>query len=267
MIARWISSIVAAAGLAIVTPFAEAQSAIDTKAAPPTAPPAYEDRLIEGGNLEPAVSEELAIYNPEGLARTWRVEGFLSEVEQGSVKRHENGMLLSGRLDTVGYGAISVDVTARTGTGGTIFTLWQRAMPFDNGWRANNSLGMVNSPTIDLARQQYRFFLPTFPMVGLTTEWLRNGNLQLQASAGEPGTYNGVRLSGFTRLAGRLATAGAQWNPGPNFQAGLQVLDVKDVNAGLDTSDPSAKTSGRAMFGALSWGDRDTRLQFNGLDT
>ncbi len=266
MIARWISSTVAAACLAIA-PFAAAQSASDAKVDLPAAPPAYEDRLIEGGNLEPAVSEELAIYNPEGLARTWRVEGFLSQVEQGSVKRHENGMLLSARLDTVGYGAISVEATARAGIGGTIFTLWQRAMPFDNGWRANNSLGMVNSPTIDLARQQYRFFLPTFPMAGLTTEWLRNGNLQLQASAGEPGTYNGLRLSGFTRLGGRLATAGAQWNPDPNFQAGMQVLDVKDVNASLDTSDPAAKTSARALFGALSWGDRDTRLQFNALDT
>ncbi|HET9576738.1 MAG TPA: hypothetical protein VFP44_02865 [Usitatibacter sp.] len=255
--ARWIPSTIALAGL-LVFPASRAQA---------DEPPAYEDKLIEGGNLAPETSGETAVYDPQGLPRSWRLDGFASRIESGDTRRYENGMLLSARIDTPAYGAISVDATVRSGRDSGVFTLWQRGMPFDNGWIANNALGTVNSPAIDLTRSQYRFFLPTFPLQGLTTEWLQLGRLQVNAALGEPGTYNGVRLAGFSRLGGTLASAGFQWNPDPRFRAGVQVVDARDVENGLDAASASATTSARAWYGAVGMNQPDDRLQLNALDS
>ena len=260
MKARWIPSTVAVAALvAVRAAVAQAPSA-----------PQYEDRLIEGGSLAPQVSDELAIYDPQGMPRSWRIEGFASRVDSGNTKRYENGMLLSARIDTQSYGAFSIDATVRghvTGSSSDMFTLWQRGMPFDNGWTANNALGMVNSPSIELSRQQYRFFLPTFPLAGLTTEWLHRNDVQLQASVGEPGTYNGFRLAGFSGLGGTIATAGMQWNAARDVRFGMQVVDARDVQAGLDTADPTGRSSSRAVFGAMAVTGANDRLQLNALDS
>lgn len=259
---RWpVSSTVAAASLAIAS-----SAAAQTPAAAPPAP-AYEDHLIEGGNLAPAETAELAVYNSEGLPRSWRVDGFLSRTEQGPTRRYENGMVLSARLDTLEYGAFTVDATVRGSGSQGIATLWQRAMPFDRGWIANNGLGMLNTPMIDMARQQFRFYLPTFPIAGASTEWIRQGSMQLQASIGEPGTYNGLRLSGFSGLGGQLLTAGAQWNAARDVQVGAQVIDARDVQAGLDTGSGAGRTSARTVYGGWAWHDATQRLQINALDS
>lgn len=255
--ARWIASTVALASLVVFLP---------SRAQTPE-PPAYEDKLIEGGNLAPEITEELAVYNPEGVPRSWRIEGFASRIETGDTKRYENGMLLSGRIDTPSYGAFSLDATVRNGPNASVFTLWQRGMPFDNGWSANNALGMANTPSIELSRRQYRFFLPTFPIAGATTEWLQRNRLQLFAGVGEPGTYSGVRLAGFSRLGGTLASAGAQWNPDANVHAGLQMVDAHDVESGLDPFSLATKTSARAWYGALNVSDKDDSGQLNALDS
>jgi hypothetical protein len=258
MRARWITSTLALAALAAPPGNAAAE------------PAAYEDKLIEGGALAPEVSEEMAIHDPAGLPRSWRIEGFASRIESGDSRRYENGMLLSARLETASYGAFSIDATVRgkvSGSASDVFTIWQRGMPFDNGWVANNALGMINSPSIELSRQQYRFFLPTFPLTGVATEWLRQGTLQLQASVGEPGTYNGLRLAGFSGLGGTLATAGVQWNAAPDVKFGMQVVDARDVDAGLDTSGGQGKTSARAVYGAMSVSGANDRMQLNALDS
>lgn len=255
---RWIPSTLAIASL-FVFPASRAAE-----------PAPYEDKLIEGGKLAPEVSEELAVYNTEGMPRSWRVEGFLSRIESGNTKRYENGMLLSARLDTAEYGAFSVDATVRgkvSGSASDVFTLWQRGMPFDNGWSANNALGMVNSPSIDLSRRQYRFFLPTFPLTGLTTEWLHRGDLQLQASVGEPGTYNGVRLAGFSGLGGTLSTAGFQWAAARDVRVGMQVVDARDVESGLDPAAATGRTSARAVYGAMAVVEPNDHFQLNAIDS
>jgi len=62
----------------------------------------YEDKLIEGGKLEPLAEQgDQASYNPDGPARSWRVDGYGSRIEQGGTIRHENGMVLAARLDTL----------------------------------------------------------------------------------------------------------------------------------------------------------------------
>jgi hypothetical protein len=230
-------------------------------------PPAYEDKLIDAGNLGALPpDEDTAVYNPVGLPREWRVDGFASRLEQGGVKRMENGLVLSGRLETLEYGAYTLDATVRGGGSQSVITLFQRGLAFDGGWKANNGLGMLNTPAIDLSRQQYRFYLPTFPIAGVETEWLRNGNLQIQASAGQPGVYDGLRVAGFTRLDGTVFTAGAQWAPSPGVQAGVQMVDAHGVGSGTQSDDPP--TTARTWYGALAFQDGpDRRTQFNILDS
>ena len=228
----------------------------------------YEDRLIDSGNLKALDSGAgEGQYNSAGPPREWRVEGFASHIDQGGVVRRENGLVMSGRLETLEYGAYSLDATVRNGSSSSIFTLWQRRLPFDGGWFANNGVGMLNTPGIDLARQQYRFFIPTFPIVGVETEWLRAGGLQLQASYGAPGTYSGLRLAGFSRMGGSIATAGAQWSPEPHIQMGLQVADAREVTSGVENDGAPAKTSARSVYGALGWAAGDERMQFNFIDS
>jgi hypothetical protein len=261
---KWPSWIICASALASL-PCSWAQSA--PPQAKPEEPPAYEDKLIDGGNLAALPPDEGAVsYNPVGLPREWRIDGFASRLDQGGTIRHENGMVLSARLETLEYGAFTLDGTVRGGGSNSVVTLFQRGLPFDNGWKANNGLGMLNTPAIDLSRQQYRFYLPTFPIAGLETEWIRNGNLQLQASVGSPGVYSGLRVAGFTRLDGTLFTAGAQWVPAPGVQAGIQVADAHGVRSGADPVDPL--TTARTWYGAIALQEGpNQRVQLNVLDS
>ena len=231
------------------------------------AQPAYEDKLIDGGGLAPLEPEDGDFeYNASGRARSWRIEGFGSYLEQGGVKLHENGLELSGRLDTLEYGAFSADGTVRTGST-SVFSIWQRGLAFDGGWVANNAAGMLSTPTIDLSRNQFRFFLPTFTTLGAQTEWLHHGDLQLQASAGTPGLYDGLRVPGFSRLGGSLVTAGMQLRLDKNVSIGLEVADAHNVPTTVDTDTPGPRVSARSVYAALVNEDGTTRMQFNLLDS
>lgn len=237
---------------------------------PPPPTERYQDRLINDGGLAPDDESLGAPYNPEGWARYWRVEGVSSYYDQQGLITRENGLRLSGRLDTPTYGALSVDATVRVSPGSFIATLVQRDMPFDNDWRANNSLGVVTTLGIDLTRAQYRFYIPTFASLGATTEWIHDGDLQLQASVGEPGNFDGFRLSGFQSLHGVLATVGAQWAFAPQWQAGAQYIDTQGVESPFAVGGSSSGTGtgtidSRAAYASLAWTGVDTRLQANVL--
>ena len=233
----------------------------------PAASPEYEDRLIDAGNLAPLPDADDGAYNSQGWPRAWRVEAFTTNIDQSGVITRENGLALSGRPDTPDYGGLSIDGILRTRPSSSIFTLWQRGLPFDSGWRANNGAGMLNSLGIDLSRSQYRFYLPTFPIAGLETEWLRNSDLQLQASIGEPGVYNGLRLSGFSRLGGNVFTTGGQWAIAPGLLAGYQFADAHGVRNSLDPVDPEGKIDARSWYGSTAWQGGNTHLQLNMLDS
>lgn len=230
--------------------------------------PAYEDRIIDAGSLPPLPEDTAdSTYNPAGQPRSWRIEGYGSNIDSGGISRRENGLSFGGRYDTTDYGALSVDATFRNSLNSSLFTVWQRGLAFDNNWRANNAAGMFNTPSIDLARNQYRFYLPTFPVAGVQTEWLRAGEVQLQASVGEPGSFNGLRLAGFSRLGGRIFTGGAQWVVAPQWLAGFQFTDTQGVGISLDADAPEAKTTGRSWYGTSVWQGQHSRLQFNAVDS
>jgi hypothetical protein len=260
--------------LTVALQFAPWQSACAQAAAPekksaePLPTPDFQDRLIDASSLPPSHDDSADFsYNADGQPRSWRIEAFGSNINSGGVSRHESGLSFGGRYDTADYGALSVDGTFRNALNSSLFTVWQRGLAFDNDWRANNALGMLNTPTIELSRSQYRFFLPTFPVAGVQSEWLHDGDLQIQASIGEPGTFNGLRVSGFSRLGGRVVTGGVQWIVAPKWLAGIQFVDVQGVSSNLDSTAADAKTSARSWYASTSWQGVNSHLQLNLVDS
>jgi hypothetical protein len=264
MIRRHAGALVLAAGLLGSTPLA-AQFGAPTAGLPTPAPTArYEDRLIDGGTL---ASDDEALgtpYNPEGWARYWRLEGVGSYYDQQGLITRENGLRLSGRIDTPQHGALSAEATIRAGPGSFIATFVQRDFAFDNHWRVNNGLGVVTTLGIDLTRTQYRFYLPTTAALGGTTEWIRDADLQLQVSVGEPGNFDGFRLSGFESLRGTYYSAGAQWAFAPQWQAGAQYVGTSGVDSPYAVNG-NGKVDSQAAYASLAWTGAGTRLQANVL--
>ena len=161
----------------------------------------------------------------------------------------ENGIVAKSQWETAAYGAWSLDASARIGGSdqgrseqgqGGVVTLRQRGMPFDGGWQADNALGDLNAPDIGLARLQPRFYLPTGPMQGSTTEWRGPSGLQIVAGGGVPGLYDGIEVPNFRTLDGSTATAGAA------VVAGLALDDGRPVHRG-SRREPRHRTGDRRL--------------------
>lgn len=234
------------------------------------AAPAYEDRLIDGGNLPADVSVGLeSRRNADGWPRAFQVQATTSRVTRNDVNSDETGVQLGGMLDTPNHGALSLEANLRTSAGrsdssGNLFSLHQIGLPMNGGWFVNNSLGATNAPAVDLARSQYRFFVPVMLSNGVTTEW-RNPDhgLQLHASVGQPGLLTGIYVPTFEGLGGRQASAGAQWGNGKGWSAALQATDVEDVRFGIGRFDTADEISSQSWFGAVGWGTSGTHVQLN----
>jgi hypothetical protein len=250
---------------------AMARAAAQTNA--PDAVPDYEDRLIDDGKLPPDVSEDMyGGHNPEGWPRAFRAQLSASRITQNNTAANETGLQLGGMLDTPNYGAFSVDANFRTSNSdtygsGALFTLWERALPMDGGWLGNNALGVFNTPSTDLARQQYRFYMPTIPTIGAATEWRQAGNLQLNAAVGEPGLYTGIYTPTFEGVGGRVATGGLQYRFSNEWTAAMQVADVDDVGLGIGPNASLGTTSARSGYAGAAWGTPTARAQLNVIDS
>jgi hypothetical protein len=243
--------------------------------------PVYQDKYIAGGSLAPDISSgDATSADGQGLARSIQVDGVVSALgsRDGGASNNvvENGVVVRSQWETQGYGAWSLDGSARTGGSGLdpseqgqggVISLRERGMPFDGGWQADNSLGDINTADIALARFQPRFYLPTSPVQGLGTEWRGPDGLQVVASGGVPGLFDGIEVPDFRTLGGSVATLGAQWSPTPNWTVGGQVVDANDVNLAIGSIvvDPARLSSTTGLLTA-AWQDRDERLQFNVLD-
>jgi hypothetical protein len=228
-------------------------------------PPAYEDRLIDGGNLQPDLHDEFAgLASRDGWPRALRVELFATRLDRNGVSTTENGIGLGGYLATPAYGYFTLDGTIRTDGGGTA-VLWQRDVPFDGGWRANNGLGTVNTTAIDLARLQPRFVLPSSPALGASTEWRSIAGTQLTAAAGEPGFFSGIRVPRFERLGGSVLTAGVNDNLRPGLAAGLQWIEADNTALTTFAAQPANAFSSRTLFGAVAWDGPGIRVQSNAI--
>lgn len=260
------------------------------RAQAPPGPPAeapYQDRYIAGGSLTPDISSgDYTTSDPSGLARSVRIDAVASMLRQegpgAAPAVNENGVVADAQWDTASFGAWSADVGARTcGTrrsaagnayGDASFALHQRGMPFDDGWQLDNALGDINTPLIDLARQQPRFLLTSAPMQGFDTEWRGPAGLQLLAGAGEPGIYEGIKVPTFQTLGGTTGTLGAQWSPAPRWSVGAELAAARDVTLYYESLDNTATTATLPHFssntGLLSagWQEGSTRAQLNLID-
>lgn len=237
------------------------------------AAPDYEDRLIDDGKLPPDVSQDMfGRGNPEGWPRAFRAQLSASRITRNEASANETGLVLGGMLDTPNYGAFTIDANFRASNSdtygsGTLFTLSQRAMPMNGGWFGNNALGVFNTPSTDLARQQYRFYMPTIPTLGAATEWRRNGQLQLNASVGEPGLYTGIFVPTFESLGGRVATGGLQYRFSNEWAAAAQIADVDDVALGFGPNATLGTTSARSVYAGAAWAIPTARAQLNIVDS
>ena len=253
-----------------------------TVAPPPaSAAPAFQDRYIGGGSLVPDISAgDGSTSDTSGLARSLQIDGIASLMSShgsgSSSNVSENGIVARRQWETARYGAWSLDASARTGGSnqgpfekgqGGVVTLRQRGMPFDGNWQADNALGDLNSPDINLARFQQRFYLPTGAVQGLETEWRGPSGLQLVAGGGKPGLYDGIVVPNFRTLEGSTATAGAQWFPASNWTVGGQFVEAHDVNlsVGPVIEGASLMSSSTGLI-STAWADRGEHIQFNLLD-
>ncbi len=255
--------------------------AAQAQAAAAGAAPAYQDRYIGGGSLSPDVSAgEGTTDDARGLAHSLQIDGVASVLSShGAGPKDnvmENGVILRSQWETATYGAWSLDAAARTGSAGYgpseqgqggVITLRQRGMPFDGDWQADNGIGDINSPEINLARIQPRFYLPTAPVQGLSTEWRGPSGLQVVAGGGTPGLYDGIVVPNFRILDGSTATAGAQWSPASHWTLGTQLIEARDVNLAIGpVIEGSARMSATTGLLSAAWADQGARVQMNLLD-
>jgi hypothetical protein len=250
----------------------------------------YQDRLIDGGTLAPDISAGDYLYTSDatGLARSVRVDAVASVLSQQGFRAassfHEDGFIGDAQWDTADYGAWSLSAGLRAsgddqrfagdGSRNYSFSLHQRSMPFDDGGQADNSLGALNAPLINLERAQPRFILASGSMLGAETEWRGSSGLQIVAGGGEPGVFDGIRVPTFHTLGGSTQTLGAQWSPAPQWTVGGEYAGAHDANIyyqppGLsllpaDVSDQ--RISSNTGLVSAAWNSGDTRAQVNLID-
>ncbi len=244
----------------------------------PSAP--YRDHYIDDGALSPDVSTEDAGTSDTGaLAHSLRIDGVMS-VQSGSGasypgRANEYGIVLDSQWDTASYGAWSAELAAssgglRVGTNGTgqnVVTVIERGMPFDGSWNADGAIGDLNVPNINLARFQSQFFLPTGPVLGLSTEWRGPSGLQIVAGGGEPGLYEGIVVPNFETLGGYTGTIGAQWAPAPQWTVGGQLAEAREVTSIADAlyAVPD-RTASSTAFLSTAWQGQSAHAQLNVID-
>src|SRR5213082_2891718 len=271
-------------GLAVIAALSAPSQAQTAPQGSPAQASAYQDRYIAGGTLGPDISTgDYGTSETGGLARSIRTDSVGSVLDQegpnSPPRTHENGLLAGAQWDTVSYGAWSADAAARTGGarrpgvghdyGAASFSLHERGMPFDEGWQADNALGDINAPLINLARLQPRFLLAQGPMEGVETEWRGPSALQLVGGAGKPGIYDGIKVPTFQTLGGSTATLGAQWAPASQWALGGEFAAARDVSLYYQppgTTFATERISSTTGFLTAAWQDGGSRAQINVID-
>lgn len=230
----------------------------------------YRDRIIAPDALEPLPPEEDEIASAEGLPRSLTLELLTSRTDRGDETFHEQGLSVGGFWETAALGTFSLDATLlhsdrrrdeADAWGGTA-TLWQRGLYLDGGWRGNNGLGVLNTSLPDLLREQYRFILPSVTFAGIGTDWLQTeSKLQLQASYGRGGSFDGARVVGFDLADGDVASVASQWQWAPGWTGAAAALAtdgrlIPDDDGGLLVEESETQ----ALLVATGWKDANNGL-------
>lgn len=244
---------------------------------PASSEPVYRDRIIDPDALEPLSDDDVAI--DDGPRRSLRVEAIAHRARFGGEETREAGIAFGGYWETATWGTFSLDALAFRSDGerdggdrwrGSA-TLWQRGLDLPGGWRVDNGLGVLNTPLPPLLRDQYRFLLPSVPMLGASSEWRqRGGRMSLHAAVGRGGVYSGARLSGFESGDGAVATLGAEWRWNPQWTGAASLLATDGRIVPTDQGLPAFQNGAtRALLIGQRWqGARDSAtLQVQTSDT
>jgi hypothetical protein len=148
-------------------------------------------------------------YDSTGLPRGYSLEALSGFRQATGLQSTSLGLKASGYADTLYFGSLSGSITLQSqdvlqnGVASQrsiqpTLVFRQVGMPFDGGWRADNSLGMINLPAVDLARKSPRISLPSPSMQGFTSEWRQGADFSLAVSTGQPGRFAGFPVTGFT---------------------------------------------------------------------
>ena len=214
----------------------------------PAAAQPYQDRVIEGLQPDAAEAPAESAFNTSGLPRGYSLE-LLGDVRRSQdLLTRSLGLKASGYLDTQNYGSLSANLTLQ-GDGNTLgaptsYVLRQFGMPFDGGWRADNALGMINLPTLELARKSPRITLTGPAMLGLTSHWLQSGERGVLLGVGRSGRFEGFPVPRFTVAQGTYSLLGLQDQSRASdslWQWGGMLAQASNVNSPL-----AVATSGQA---------------------
>lgn len=239
----------------------------------------YIDKVIASENLAPLPpDEDELLANTDGLPRGVQIEAIVSQNKRGEDTFNEQGLSVSGYWDTNDWGQFSVDATIFRSNrdrrdpnnddyrlGGSA-TIWQRNFHLNDRWTMNNGAGVLNTPAVPLQRNQYRFFLPTAPYAGVSSEVInRDNGMILQAGFGRNGNYDGTRVRGFDLEDGSVGAAGAQWKLSPSWTAAASYLSTSGRLRANDATGEFDFLRGntRALYAAVEWANRDNRVQMN----
>ncbi len=224
-----------------LSPWAGAQTIVSvTASATTTGTATYQDKVMEGVVNDDAQEAAAHPYNSTGWPRGYSLETVWDQRRAAGQRSSSLGLKASGYMDTPDYGSISAQASLQN-TGGdkraqSSYVVRQIGMPFDGGWHADNALGMVNLPAIDLARSSLRLSLPAPGMRGVTTQWQQAQGLSLAAAWGQAGRFEGYPVAGFEVAQGQYQMLGVQKQQRASdglWQWGAMAAQAKDVPSGL----------------------------------
>jgi hypothetical protein len=222
----------------------------------------YVDRVLDDGP-QPSMEVEQEAARTSGWPRGLRIETNLAR-DSGLQHTQSQGISLSGFIDTPDYGALSLSAATSTshqqddarGGGGQGAWLWrvdQRALPLNDGWLANHSVGDVSTLQVPMARSFGRIGLPTSPMEGLAAEYTHGSDLLVNASLGKPGVFSGLGVNGFNASRGILSSFGGQQViPGFGGTSAL-AFQFSDASRIEDSANPALDQNVRGLWSAWRW--------------
>lgn len=224
----------------------------------------YVDKLISAdARIADPDAEDYAPYDESGLARSLRLEASQVLLNRNGKQTSEAGVLVGLKTDTESYGSLSLEGVLRD-KGDSLGSFWQRNLPINSEWFANNGLGMINTPAIGLSQQQYRFFIPTMTIMGGSTEWRHvSEDFTALAGMGQPGFYSGIRMPGFKAQPGTVSSVGAQANLGEGLKAGIQLVNASDTSLYYQQSIATHALNAQGALASLLWRDGNTTIHGN----
>lgn len=243
-------------------------------AASPTS--AYVDRTMDSSVLpDEGLDLKLSEYNSAGSLRSLRVDYSVFS-QRGASTSLTRAVGVSGFIDTPNYGALSLNANLNQqqlqstsfgsqSTNTTQASTWrvdQRALPLDDGWRANHSAGDINTGSTPLARGLGRVFLPTTPIRGVAGQWYQSDTATWNAATGNTGLFSGIDVAGFQPVGGQVSSIGGQLrlpsSAKTRIDGAVQFMDGRNITdgAGLgNTQNTQGVYATAAWEGMAPWSE------------